>query len=108
MLAVKHPRFHGLTLKWTSPNPKLCIALSELLVAAPVLLYLEQRQVPPLTGYRFKRHKQQPLFVDPVGLFTEEICYATPTDQNDHRESRDSDCSEHNDGPRGCALDEAA
>src|SRR5438128_10785482 len=102
-------------ISWTyfemdEPESKLCIAISELLIAAPVVLYWEQRQVAALDGLSLQTvyPKQQPLFVNPVGLFTEESCYATATDQNDHRESRDSDCSEHNDGPRRCALDEAA
>ena len=46
MLAVKHPRFHGLTLKWTSPNPNFALPYRNYLSRPPVLLYREQRQVP--------------------------------------------------------------
>ena len=50
MLGVKTPAISSAYFEIDEPESKLCIAISELLVAAPVLFYWEQRQVPALDG----------------------------------------------------------
>ena len=70
MLGVKHPRFHRLTLKWTSPNPNFALPYRNYLSRPQSSSTGSSDRFPPLTGYRFKLliHKQQALFVNPVGF----------------------------------------